>query len=371
MRVLIVEDDERIASFLVKGLKAEGYASAVARDGDEGLAIGEAEGDDLDMVLLDLGLPGTDGRTVLRVLRERHPALPVIILTARDDVESKVRGLDAGAADYVTKPFHFEELLARIRAALRTRDQASSSVLVVGDLRLDLGTKVAWRDNRRIDLAPREWALLELLMRHPHQVLSRAQILDRVWEYDFDPGSNIVDVYVGYLRRKLNAPGCPPLVQTVRGAGYRLLPPTRRGTGSARASVDPQGRGDRDGPGPCRSAGPRGVRALLPPAPRGLRALLPLAATAALHPGRVQDAEPQGDHEQRPDLVPVQLGQRHAERVHQQVVRADGQDDQAQEDRPGVDPASFLHALCLPPPHVGSLAIGAARRMMGAWPVRQ
>ncbi len=225
MRILVVEDDERIVSFLAKGLKAEGYATIVARDGDEALAITAAEASEIDLTLLDLGLPGTDGRTVLRVFRERYPALPVIILTARDDLDSKVRGLDSGASDYITKPFHFEELLARMRAALRSRDQAGSSELVVGDLRLDLLAKVAWRDGRRIDLAPREWALLELLMRHPSQVLSRAQILDRVWEYDFDPGSNIVDVYVGYLRRKLNAPGCRPLLQTVRGAGYRLLPP--------------------------------------------------------------------------------------------------------------------------------------------------
>jgi len=231
MRVMIVEDDERIASFLTKGLKAEGYATLVARDGDEALAVSEAEGDALDLVLLDLGLPRTDGRVVLRTLRDRLPALPVIILTARDDIESKVQGLDSGATDYVTKPLHFEELLARIRASLRARDQTASSVLVVGDLQLDLVTKVAWRDGRRIDLAPREWALLELLMRRPYQVFSRAQILDRVWEYDFDPGSNIVDVCVGYLRRKLNGPGCAPLLQTVRGAGYRLLPPEMPGEG--------------------------------------------------------------------------------------------------------------------------------------------
>ncbi len=231
MSVLIVEDDARIASFLGKGLKAEGYATLTAGDGDEAIVLGEAAGEGLDLVLLDLGLPGTDGRTVLRVFRERYPALPVIILTARDDLEAKIQGLDAGAADYVTKPFHFEELLARIRATLRARDQSSSSVLTVGDLRLDLLTKVAWRAGRRIDLAPREWAVLELLMRHPHQVLSRAQILDRVWEYDFDPGSNIVDVYVGYLRRKLNSPGSPPLLQTVRGAGYRLVPPEAAGEG--------------------------------------------------------------------------------------------------------------------------------------------
>ena len=233
MRILIVEDDERIVSFLAKGLKAEGYATLAARDGDEALAVAETESGEIDLALLDLGLPGTDGRTVLRVFRDRYPALPVIILTARDDLDSKVRGLDAGASDYVTKPFHFEELLARVRAALRSREQIGSTELVVDDLRLDLLSKVAWRGGRRIDLAPREWSLLEFLMRHPYQVLSRAQILDRVWEYDFDPGSNVVDVYVGYLRRKINVPGCRPLLQTVRGAGYRLLPPDSPAAGAA------------------------------------------------------------------------------------------------------------------------------------------
>ncbi len=225
MNILIVEDDARIVSFLVKGLKAEGYATMIVRDGAEAIEMPASLLEDLDLVLLDLGLPGTDGREVLRVLRARRPALPVIILTARDDVREKVWGLDSGAADYVTKPFHFEELLARIRAALRAQDQRASSELVVGDLRLDLTTKTAWRAGRRIDLAPREWALLEFMMRNPNQVLSRVQILSHVWDFDFDPGSNVVDVYVGYLRRKLNAEGLPSLIQAVRGAGYRLLSP--------------------------------------------------------------------------------------------------------------------------------------------------
>lgn len=225
MNVLIVEDDVRISSFLVKGLKAEGYSTSVASDGDSASETLELTGADFDLVLLDLGLPGMDGRDVLEALRRRHPALPVIILTARDEVDSKVRVLDAGATDYVTKPFAFEELLARMRAALRTREQASSRELVVGDLRLDLMTKVAWRAGRRIDLSVREWSLLELFMRHPEQVLSRSQILNHVWDVSFDPGSNVVDVYVGYVRRKLNRPGLEPMVLTVRGAGYRLLGP--------------------------------------------------------------------------------------------------------------------------------------------------
>ncbi|MHB8460388.1 MAG: response regulator transcription factor [Candidatus Limnocylindrales bacterium] len=225
MNVLIVEDDRRISAFLVKGLKAEGYSTSAAYDGDEAREMVELAGADFDLVLLDLGLPGTSGRVVLEVLRVTRPALPVIILTARDDLESKVWGLDAGAADYITKPFAFEELLARIRAALRARDQAVSHQLVVDDLRLDLLTKVAWRGGRRIDLSVREWSLLEFFMRHPEQVLSRAQILNHVWEMDFEAGSNVVDVYVGYLRRKLNGPGQQPLLQALRGAGYRLLPP--------------------------------------------------------------------------------------------------------------------------------------------------
>jgi DNA-binding response OmpR family regulator len=225
MRVLLVEDDARIASFVAKGLTAEGYAVRVAADADVADDELRTAGDQIDLVLLDLGLPGRSGEEVLRRLRRTGSATPVIVLTARAEVADRVRGLDAGANDYVTKPFAFEELLARIRAVARTVGRPTSTELTVGDLRLDLLSKVAWRGGRRIELAPREWALLELFMRNPTRVLSRAHILSKVWQYDLDPGTNVVDVYVGYLRRKLNVNGVEPLIQTVRGAGYRLVRP--------------------------------------------------------------------------------------------------------------------------------------------------
>ena len=225
MHVLIVEDDPRIASFLDKGLRAEGYVTSIARNATEANTYAEAFDTDLSLVLLDLGLPDGSGTGVLQRLRQRQSDVPVIILTARSDVSDKVRGLDLGANDYVTKPFVFEELLARVRAALRTSAQPTTTELVVGDLRLDLLTKVGWRAGQRIELAPREWALLELFMRSPTHVLTRQRILNQVWEYGFDAGSNVVDVYVGYLRRKLNRAGLEPLLHTVRGAGYRLQQP--------------------------------------------------------------------------------------------------------------------------------------------------
>lgn len=224
MPILIVEDDPRIASFLAKGLQAEGYPTVVVGTTLEATEQVAILGDSLDLVLLDLGLPGAEGEEVLRRIRATGSSLPVIILTARAEVADKVRGLDAGANDYVTKPFAFDELLARIRAALRTPGASGAPHLEVGDLRLDLSSKIAVRAGRTIELAPREWALLELFMRHPNQVLTRAQILSRVWEYSFDPGSNVVDVYVGYLRRKIDQPGLPPMFQTIRGAGYRMVP---------------------------------------------------------------------------------------------------------------------------------------------------
>ncbi len=225
MAILIVEDDERIAAFLLRGLRAEGYATALARNGQQANELVAELGDDLDLILLDLGLPDVDGISLLESWRAQQLATPVVVLTAQDSVPAKVHGLDAGANDYITKPFAFDELLARVRAALRTPDQGGATQLTVDDLHLDLITKVAWRNGRRIDLAPREWAVLELFMRHPNQILTRAQILNRVWDYGFDPGSNIVDVYVGYVRRKLNRTGEVPLLQTVRGAGYRLREP--------------------------------------------------------------------------------------------------------------------------------------------------
>jgi DNA-binding response OmpR family regulator len=225
VHVLIVEDDPRIASFLDKGLRAEGYVTSIATNAVEANTYADAFAPDLGLILLDLGLPDGSGTDVLQRLRQRQSDVPVIILTARSDVSDKVRGLDLGANDYVTKPFVFEELLARVRAALRTSAQPTTTELVVGDLRLDLLTKVAWRAGQRIELAPREWALLELFMRSPTHVLTRQRILNQVWEYGFDAGSNVVDVYVGYLRRKLNRAGLEPLLHTVRGAGYRLQQP--------------------------------------------------------------------------------------------------------------------------------------------------
>ncbi len=223
MRILVVEDDERIASFLVKGLRAEGYVTNVANNGERAELLLADPDETFDLVLLDVRLPGISGEEVLVRLRQRDTQLPVIMLTARIGIGERVRGLDLGANDYVTKPFAFEELLARIRAVLRSSTQPAANELVVGDLRLDLLTKIAQRGGRSIELAPREWALLELFMRHPDHILSRTRILNEVWEYDFDPGSNVVDVYVGYLRKKLNMPGLEPMVKTVRGAGYRLI----------------------------------------------------------------------------------------------------------------------------------------------------
>jgi DNA-binding response OmpR family regulator len=225
MRVLIVEDDPRISSFLDKGLTAEGHSVTAVSTANEAEAALDLFDEHLDLMLLDLGLPAGDGEDILRRLRRRGSSLPVIVITARAEVADRVRGLDAGANDYVTKPFAFEELLARMRAVRRTVDAPTTNELIVGDLRLDTSSKVAWRAGRRIDLAPREWALLELFMRNPTRVLTRAHILNKVWQYDLDPGTNVVDVYVGYLRRKLNREGLEPLISTVRGAGYRLINP--------------------------------------------------------------------------------------------------------------------------------------------------
>jgi DNA-binding response OmpR family regulator len=225
MRILIVEDDPGITSFIDKGLRAEGYQAVVAHDVGTARSVLASSESSVDLVLLDRGLPGEEGTVLLAELRGRGDATPVIMLTARGEVEERVAGLNAGANDYVTKPFSFDELLARIRAVLRTTEQPTSTELVVGDVRLDLLTKVATRRGKTIELAHREWALLELFLRHPGQVLSRSQILSAVWDYSFDPGSNVVDVYVGYLRRKIDVVGDPSVIQTVRGAGYRFVAP--------------------------------------------------------------------------------------------------------------------------------------------------
>jgi two-component system copper resistance phosphate regulon response regulator CusR len=215
-RILIAEDEARIASFLEKGLRANGFTTTVV---DDGRAAATAARDrDYDLVILDLGLPRLHGLDVLRQVRERGERLPVIILTARDELDTTVAGFAGGADDYVTKPFRFEELLARIRVRLRPEGSGEITLLRVGDVTLDLRTRRASVGERTVELTAREFALAETFLRHPDQVLSREQLLSHVWGYDFDPESNIVDVYVRYLRRKLG----DGVIETVRGMGYRL-----------------------------------------------------------------------------------------------------------------------------------------------------
>jgi len=216
VNILIVEDEERIASFVEKGLRANGFTTSVAPDGGRALALQRTG--DYDLVILDLGLPGMDGLEVLVELRRRDTRLPVIILTARDEAPDVVAGLDRGADDYVTKPFRFDELLARVRARLRTDREVETTVLRAGDCALDLRTRRVTVGERSVELTAREFALAETFFRHPGQVLSREQLLSHVWGYDYDPGSNVVDVYVGYLRKKLGG----ERIVTVRGMGYRL-----------------------------------------------------------------------------------------------------------------------------------------------------
>ena len=218
MRILVVEDERSIADFIERGLKAEGYAVTCVADGEEGLA--KARGGDFGLVLLDVLLPKRSGMEVLRELRLDRPDLPVIMLTALGETEDKVEGLDLGANDYLTKPFAFDELLARIRTQLRSPGQKSGSALSVGSIHLDFRRRSVERGGQEIRLTAREFDLLAHLMRHPDQVLSREQLLNAVWGYDYDPGTNVLEVYVGYLRRKL---GDPSPIETVRSVGYRLV----------------------------------------------------------------------------------------------------------------------------------------------------
>jgi DNA-binding response OmpR family regulator len=217
-RILIAEDEPRIVSFLEKGLRANGFTTVVASDGVAALDL--ARGDEIDLVILDVGLPLMDGFSVLRALRAQGHTLPVVVLTARDAVQDTVTGLSLGADDYVSKPFAFEELLARVRLRLRSvaASTAEETLLRVGGLSLDLRTRRADVEGRTVELSAREFSLAEVFMRHPDQVLSREQLLSRVWGYDFDPGSNVVDVYVRYLRAKVGK----HRIETVRGMGYRL-----------------------------------------------------------------------------------------------------------------------------------------------------
>jgi len=216
-RILIIEDEERIASFVAKGLKAEGYVTTVVADGLAGLD--EALSANHELVVLDIGLPGIDGFEVLKRLRAHGSTVPVVVLTARDSVSDTVSALDGGADDYMPKPFRFAELLARIRLRLRQQgDTTRDDALEAGGVRLDLRTRRATVGGRELDLSAREFTLAETFMINAGHVLSREQLLDHVWGLDFDPGSNVVDVYVGYLRKKFGA----PTITTVRGMGYRF-----------------------------------------------------------------------------------------------------------------------------------------------------
>ena len=220
MRFLVVEDELKMARALRRGLEQEGHAVEIAADGEFGLR--KALESEFDAVVLDVMLPGRDGVSVCRELRGQGCWVPVLMLTARDGIEDRIRGLDAGADDYLVKPFAFGELLARLRALVRRGPTERAPVLEVGDVRLDPAAHTVTRAGEPVDLTTREFALLEFLMRHPGQAVSRTRILEHVWDLNFGEFSNVVDVYIGYLRRKLEEPFGRPLIRTVRGVGYAL-----------------------------------------------------------------------------------------------------------------------------------------------------
>ncbi|HLW95118.1 MAG TPA: response regulator transcription factor [Solirubrobacteraceae bacterium] len=222
MRILVAEDEPAIADFIEHGLKAEGYAVAVATDGGE--ALKQALAEDFALIVLDRMLPTLDGVALLRELRRNKPDQRVIMLTARSGIDDRVEGLDAGAIDYMTKPFAFDELAARVRAHLRMPSQNAPTRLLALGIELDLLSRRVTRDGVEVTLSSKEFELLAYFMRHPQNVLSREQILSAVWGYSHDPGTNIVEVYVSYLRRKLSLPGSPAPIVTVRSVGYRLAP---------------------------------------------------------------------------------------------------------------------------------------------------
>jgi two-component system OmpR family response regulator len=223
MRVLVVEDEVRLALLLKRGLEEEGYAVDTSGDGAE--ALWHATETDYDAIVLDIMLPSMDGLEVTRRLRAEGRWTPVLLLTARDAIDDRVVGLDAGADDYLVKPFSFAELAARVRALVRRGRVERPTVLEVGDLRLDPARRRAWRAEVELDLSPKEFALLELFLSHPGEVLTRTRILEHVWDFAYDPASNVVDQYVGYLRRKIDRPFGRDDLETVRGAGYRLREP--------------------------------------------------------------------------------------------------------------------------------------------------
>lgn len=223
MRILLVEDDSRVASFIKRGLREENYAVDIAKDGEE--AIYMAQSSEYDLMILDLLLPKKSGLEVLKTLRDEKVSTPTLILTAKDGLDDRVKGLDAGADDYLTKPFGFDELLARIRALLRRRGDMVPTLLKVGDLELDTLRHKARRDGKDLELTSREYALLEYLMRHANRVVTRTMLAEHVWEQDFDPLSNVIDVHIARLRRKIDHGFRKKCLQTMRGTGYTLKDP--------------------------------------------------------------------------------------------------------------------------------------------------
>ena len=220
MRILVVEDEKKVVGFVKKGLEEEGYAVDVAPDGQEGLNMARDRVHDL--IILDISLPKMNGLQVLQRLREEKIMIPVLFLTVRATIEDKVLGLDAGADDYLAKPFAFQELLARVRALLRRRAEGEPTLLKIADLTLDPISRTVSRGGQKVDLTSREFALLEYFLRNAGRVLTRTMITDHVWKYDFDPTTNVIDVYVNYLRKKIDSDQEPKLIHTVRGAGYVL-----------------------------------------------------------------------------------------------------------------------------------------------------
>jgi heavy metal response regulator len=220
MRILVVEDEKKVSSFIKRGLEEEKYEVDVAYDGDEGIKL--AIDRQYDAIILDWMLPKQDGLSVLKELRAHHKATPVLMLTAKDTVDDIVAGLDSGSDDYLTKPFAFAELLARVRALLRRSEMDRGAELRFGELRIDPVTHKVWRGDKEIDLTAKEYSLLEYFMRNPNQVLTRTMIADHVWDYTFDSFTNIIDVYVNYLRKKIDRDADKKLIHTVRGVGYIL-----------------------------------------------------------------------------------------------------------------------------------------------------
>lgn len=220
MKILVVEDEKKIASFIRIGLEGAGFDVEVTHHGDDGYTLATTR--PYDAIILDIMLPGRDGLSILKNLRLKGNPVPVILLSARAEPHERVEGLNLGADDYLVKPFYIEELVARLHVVTRRAAGAATSTLAVEDLTIDLLTRHVTRAGREIELTSREFQLLEHLARNPGRVLTRAQICERVWEYDFDPGTNLVDVYIQRLRRKLEAPGAAPLIETIRGVGYRI-----------------------------------------------------------------------------------------------------------------------------------------------------